>query len=166
MRMLPRDQTDDSTDLQSAQELAAEGELDAAIATLRDVDARDGDAMLFRAFLERQRGLFPRSAETLSTHLAAAEPSAAALLQRAYSRWMGGELVLAASDFTAAAGRSDDAALSARIDSDRAALAEQRRDMAPVAAAAATLERAWSVGVTLLALAAAVVLLRAWRGGR
>jgi len=131
----------------------AAGELDAAIAKLGAVPATDGDWMLYRAWLERQRGLYATSIATVDAHLVAAGASAPALLQRGYSGWLAGDLALAAADLDRAALQATDSALRARIDGERTALAAHRRELAGVAVDAQRVAMAGWITLAAVALA-------------
>lgn len=134
------------------------GELDPALAELATIDLTHADIALYRAFLERQRGLYDRSVATIDAHLLAAGPGAPALLQRAYSLWLKGELGGAARDFERAAATCTDAALSERLAGDRASLEQQLLQLAPVRAAKTRLD-ALTAGAAVLVAAAVVALL-------
>lgn len=146
--------------LATAREQWSAGELDGALATLGALPSGATDALLFRAFLERQRGAFEASDATLSRLLEANPGEAQARLQRAYTRWVAGDLGGADADFAALeAGEGVDAALLERARADRAGLTAQRRELEPIAH---DLERLvalqWSGGGVLLVL----TLLAAW----
>lgn len=147
--------------LATAREQWTAGELDGALATLGALPSGATDALLFRAFLERQRGAFEASDATLSRLLEANPGEAQARLQRAYTRWVAGDLGGADADFAAlvAGGSVVDAALLERARADRAGLTTQRRELEPIAH---DLERLvalqWSSAGVLLLL----TLLAAW----
>ena len=129
------------------------GKLDAAIARLADVPATASDWMLYRAWLERQRGLYAASVATGDAHLEAAGESAPALLQRGYSHWLAGDLAAAAADFDRAATQATDPALRERIDGERSALAEHRSELAGTAGDAQRVAVAGWIAVGAVALA-------------
>ncbi|MBL8842341.1 MAG: hypothetical protein JNL90_12525 [Planctomycetes bacterium] len=147
--------------LATAREQSTAGELDAAVATLGALPSGATDALLFRAFLERQRGAYEASDATLSRLLAANPGEPQAVLQRAYTRWVAGDLGGADADFAALEARRGvvDESLLERARADRAGLTAQRKELEPIGH---DLERLvalqWSSGGVLLAL----TLLAAW----
>jgi hypothetical protein len=116
--------------------------------------------MLYRAWLERQRGLYTTSVATIDAHLAAAGESAPALLQRGHSCWLAGDLDAAAAALQdAAAHAGGDHALRERIDTDIKAVTAHRNELEGIAVQARRLEIASEVtlGGIAVTLAAALV---------
>ncbi|MSR47430.1 MAG: hypothetical protein EXS13_10260 [Planctomycetes bacterium] len=155
-----------AADLGDVRALVAAGELDTALEALASDPAPNNDAVLYRAFLERQRGCYDVSEQVLTHHLAAGGEPAPALLLRAETRWFAGNLEGAARDFVAAAdaaAATGDARLSGRIETDRQVLREQRDELAEVSRAADSLAICWGLGTILLAVSLALTLALAAR---
>lgn len=148
--------------LDEAGQRLVEGELDAALDRLAKLPGTASDALLYRAFLERQRGLYATSEATLTQVIGTTPDDAPALLQRAYTRWIAGDLHGANRDFAAieAAVTTSDPALRERARTEHAGLLAQQRELEPIASA---LERLvalqWGGGALLVLLAATVT----WR---
>ncbi len=153
--------------VESAENEVAAGELDAAIERLNHAPADALDAGTFRAFLERQRGHFEASERTLTHLLERHVDEPQLLLQRAYTRWMAGDLAAAAADFATIESRSnaDAEPLRIRARADADGLRSQRLDLDPVARQLTMLTTIeWG---SVLLLAGAVWLgWRATRAGR
>lgn len=135
------------------------GRLDAALASLRDLDEAPAATRIFQAYLERQRGDYEASLATLDALLRDEPRSGEALLQRAFVRWTAGDLAGAAADFDAIERDETQAPeLQERARTEAASLAAHRSDLAPVGRAADAVAAAWWGSVGLVALVVLGVL--------